>query len=197
VVERAQGQGVVNLIRSLLAVPADVGRLDGHRIAAKRAVEAADSTSVGIGAQDFLGEPRSSRSPAPSRWLQRSGLQRCQVKVDGFADERCQRWGEVQVEQLAGRRSQGGRISQQLLDLRPQAPDRASAEEPAPPFRDVEAQLAAALIAEVPQLPLQVDKGHGGALARTAWASNWWAEVVDQATDRLLGILVRHQGGSA
>jgi hypothetical protein len=75
-VERTQGQGVGDLIGSLLAVPADVGRLDYHRVAAKRAVEAADCASVGIGAQDFLGESWSSWSPALSRWLQRRGLQR-------------------------------------------------------------------------------------------------------------------------
>jgi hypothetical protein len=127
-----RGQGVGDLIGSLLAVPADVGRLDGHRVAAKGAVKATNRTGVGIGAQDLLGEPRSSRSPAPDRWLQRRGLQRCHVKVDGITDERGQRWGEVQVQKLAGSRSQGGRISQQLLDLRSQSPDRTALHEPAP-----------------------------------------------------------------
>jgi hypothetical protein len=102
----------------------------------------------------------------------------------------------VQVQKLAGRRSQGGRISQQLLDLRPQPPDRAPVDEPAPPLRDLRAKFMAASLAQVPQLPLQVDKGHGGALAGTAPAGDRRAEVVDQTTHRFLGILVGHQGGA-
>jgi hypothetical protein len=62
--------------------------------------------------------------------------------------------GEVQVQQLPGCSSEGGGVSQQLLDPRPQAPDRAVVDEPAPPLGDVRAKLAAALIAEAPQLTL-------------------------------------------
>jgi hypothetical protein len=100
----------------------------------------------------------------------------------------------VQVQKLAGRRSQGGRISQQLLDLRPQSPDRTALHEPAPPLRDLRAKFMAASIAQLPQLPLQVDKGHGGAPAGSARAGDRWAEVVDQTAHRFLGILVGHQG---
>ena len=56
-VQRAQGEGVGDLIGSLLAMPADMGRLDRHRIAAKGSVEAAHRAGVAIGAQDHFGEP--------------------------------------------------------------------------------------------------------------------------------------------
>ena len=96
----------------------------------------------------------------------------------------------MQVEQLAGRRREGGWVGQQLLDLRPQSPDCALVDEQASTLGDLGAELATVLIAEVPQLSLQVDKGHGGALAGAAWAGDWWSEVVDQATHRLLGFPV-------
>jgi hypothetical protein len=48
----------------------------------------------------------------------------------------------VQVEQLAGRRSQGRRISQQLLDLRPQSSDRTLVKVACRRHTDVSAALA-------------------------------------------------------
>ena len=58
---QAEGQGVRDLVGALLAVSADVSRLDRYGVVAERAVEAAHRALVGVGAQDLFGESAAAR----------------------------------------------------------------------------------------------------------------------------------------
>jgi hypothetical protein len=106
VVQSAESQRVRYLIRSFLAVPADVRRLDPDGVAAKRAIEPAHRALIGIGTQDFFGE-------AAAAWLGADGLGRPSVpgevksghvEVDRGADQFGQDRREVLLqEQPRGR----------------------------------------------------------------------------------------------
>lgn len=65
VVEGAQGQPVVDLVRAVLAVPVHVSGLQPHRIPAQCAIEPAESAGVRVCLQYLLGEAGARCAPLP------------------------------------------------------------------------------------------------------------------------------------
>ena len=106
VVQRAQRQRVRRLVRTFLAVPADVRRLDPDGVAAERAIEPAHRALIGISTQDFFGE---AAAPWPGadglgRFLIPGKVESGHVEVDRGADQFGQDRREVLLqEQPRGR----------------------------------------------------------------------------------------------
>ena len=84
VVQSAESQRVRYLIRPLLAVSADVRRLDPDGVAAERAIEPAHRALIGISTQDFFGEAAAAWPGAdgPGRFLIPGKVESGYVEVD-------------------------------------------------------------------------------------------------------------------
>lgn len=76
------------------------------------------------------------------------------------------------------------------LDWRPQLTDSSDVQKPRSIFRDIRSDLAARAVAKVPQLALEVDERHSGAMSCRSGAAYCWPEIIYQLADRLLGVEV-------
>ena len=143
VVQSAESQRVRYLVRSLLAVPAHVRRVDPDGVAAERAIEPAHRALIGIGTQDFFGETAAPRPGADGlgRPFVPGEVKSGDVEVDRGADQFGQDGGEVLFEEQPRGRSQGPGAGEEPLHRRAQAAHRSPLQQPGAAFGRVRADF--------------------------------------------------------
>lgn len=172
-------------------------RLDPHGITAKRPVEPAHGALVGVSTQYLLGESGPPQAPAGRSYSRAGGkLQHRQVQAHPIADHRAQARGEMQVQQQPRGCGESPRICQQLLHVRPQSAHRPALGQPGPALGRIRPNLGPRVIAQVPQLPFQVDERHRSPPPGSRGTGHARPEFVDQCAHRFLGLRVAGHGAA-